>query len=47
MLKMMCLWASTEIRKKNYFFASFYSMKKESDPELDPDPHKNVTDPQH
>jgi hypothetical protein len=54
----MCLWGLVTRKKyeKKFFFASLKSLKKESDPELDPDPlvrgadpdlHLNVTDSQH
>jgi hypothetical protein len=54
---MMLLWANCE--KKIIFFAPFKSMKKivgsgvgsgsnsQRDGSGDPDPHQNVTDPQH
>jgi hypothetical protein len=51
---MMCLWASYE-KKYDFFFSSLKSMKKgvgsgsisKRYGSGDPDPHQNVTDPQH
>ncbi len=46
----MCLRVSykKKIWEKSFFFLHPLSQwRKESDPELDPDPHQNVTDPQH
>ncbi len=46
----MWLWISYKKKIWEIFFlASLKSLKycKEPDPELDPDPHKNVSDPQH
>ncbi len=50
----MCLWESYN-KKKYFFFASLKSMKKRDRPgsisqgygSRDPDPHQNLTDPQH
>jgi hypothetical protein len=40
---MMCLWASYKKKyEKNIFFASFNQWRKESDPELDPEPDPGI-----
>ncbi len=45
---MMCLWSSYKKKYyKNFFGILKIKKRKESDPKLDPDPHQNVTDPQH
>jgi hypothetical protein len=47
-MKIMCLWASNQKKyEKIYFFVSLKSVRKESDPELDPDTDPIVigTDP--
>jgi hypothetical protein len=55
-LKIMCLWVSSKKKYEKNFFAALQSLRKKSDPGLDPDlfvrgadpdPHQNVTDPQH
>jgi hypothetical protein len=49
----MCLWAGYKKKNENIFFASLKSMKKgvgsisQRYGSGDPDPHQNVTDPQH
>jgi hypothetical protein len=47
----MCLWVSYKNKIWPCFFYPWKSQKKEAgskaDPKSDPDPHQDVTDPQH